>query len=206
MQQDCIGYVCIGIACIQESLVTLLVWRHPVNGTHGEIVGHGHDAEFVLAWALAVDDNVGTCCALVEGVLDSVFQFVGKLAQSYILVGRWDRHKDYLLIYARRIGRTEIALVVAQVQLNLVIVQLQEGAALRYYIMSKLLDVVVSTKFLLQLGKDVETKHLVVAICLLVMLCLDNSREFNVECILDVIHADFIGKTAEVNEIFLRQD
>ena len=206
MQQDCIGYVSIGIACIQESLVTLLVWRHPVDGTHGEVVGHGHDAEFVLTWALAVDDNVGACCALVEGVLDSVLQFVGKLAQSHILVGRGDRHKDNLLVYARRIGRTEIALVVAQVHLNLVIVQFQEGTALGYDVMSELLDVVVSTEFLLQLGKDVETKHLVVAICLLVVLCLDNGREFHVERILDVVHADFIGKTAEVDKFLLRQD
>ena len=57
-------------------------------------------------------------------------------------------------------------------QLNLVIVQLQEGSALGYNVVCKLLDVIVGSQLLLQLGKDIQAQYLIVAVGLLVVLGL----------------------------------
>ena len=62
-----------------------------------------------------------------------------------------------------------ITFIVTQVELNLVVVQLKESTALRNHVVGKLLDVIVCSELLLQLGKDVQTENLVVAVCFLVV-------------------------------------
>ena len=81
MQQNGVAGIGSLIACVQEAFVALLVGGHPVDGTDGEAVGYGDDAQFVFARTLAVDGDGGARCALVERVLESILQLVGKTFQ-----------------------------------------------------------------------------------------------------------------------------
>ena len=87
-------------------------------------------------------------------------------------------------------------------QLYLVGIQLYEYATLTYYLGSKSLDVIVGSQFLLELGQNVQSQYLLVAVCLLVMTCLYDFRELDIEGVGDVVNADVGSQSAEVDKLF----
>ena len=91
-------------------------------------------------------------------------------------------------------------------QLYLVVVELEINTTLLHDLRSKGLDVVLCLEFLLELSKDIQTQYLVVALCFLAVLSLDNLREFHVKGISDIIDIKFCSQSTEVDEIAYGQD
>ena len=205
VEQDGVVAVCGFIACVEESVVLIFVSLQPVGASHGVAVTDGDDAEFVLAWAGGVERERGLRRALLEGGLEGSFQFVSK---RFLAVGLRLRygHKDGLLVDAGRVRRCQRPFVVAYMELDLVVVELQIDSALLYNSVGEGTDFLFGLQFLLQLGDDVHAQHLLVTVGFLVVLGAHNLCKADVKGIADVVDADVGGKAAKVDEGRLWQD
>ena len=159
VEQDGIYPVGVGVACMEKLLVAAVEVLQRIYATHGETIFQSDDGEFVLLWTSAVDCDF---VAWLEDRLEGILQLVGKALESGIVVGRGDGYEDALPVDAGRIGGREVTLVVAQVEMQLFWVEIEEYATLMNDAGGKAPDGIVGGKFLLQAGEDVEAEYFLV--------------------------------------------
>ena len=203
MQQDRVAGIRCHISGMQELLIAFFIGFHPLNGTYREAISHRNNRQLILTRTLSVNRDGCTCSTLIERVLESSLQLIRKFLQILIIIGRRDRHQYRFFIDAGRIGRTQIPFVVTQMQLYLIVVKPQIHSTLTYNLRSEELDVIIRLQFLLQLCQDIQAQHLPVAIRFFIVFSLHDLGQFNIESILDVIDADFIGQISKVDKFSL---